>query len=340
MAEAPAGKAKRLDWARLGSYRGVLALAAVFLLGSVFSPRQRDTGENIFLSSGNQANVFFEYSEYGILAAGMTLVILSGGIDLSVGSVLGLSATTFALLTYGLGWSPGAAVLACLLLGLLCGCVNGLIVTGLRLQPFVATLATMVAARGLAKWVTGGVKAQPGAFPWYHVQNGSLPFGEWMTTPLLGRWLQPVTILFLGSIAILALLLRTTRFGRCLYAVGGNEDAARLSGIRTGAVKIAAYTLCGLTAALAGICDACQLTLGDPEAGFTYELDAIAAVVIGGTSLMGGRGGVGLTLLGCLIMAYIAKILSLNGVPEEKRLIAKGVIIVIAVVIQTRRRKS
>lgn len=322
----------------LDAWRGVLALALVFLLGCCFSPRGRRGGEIIFLTSDNQANVLFEYSEYGILAAGMTLVILTAGIDLSVGSVLGLSAMAFGVLTYGLGWSPWIAALCCLLIGAGCGLINGLVITGLRLQPFVATLAMMVAARGLAKHLTGGIKAQPGAEPWYAVQSGSVPFMEWMATPLVGRWFQPVTVLFLLTILILAVVMRTTRFGRTLYAIGGNEEAARLSGIASGRAKIAAYVICGLTAALAGVCDVCQLTLGDPEAGATYELDAIAAVVIGGTSLMGGRGGVTMTLLGCLIMAYIAKILSLNAVPEAIRLMSKGLIIVVAVVIQTRRR--
>lgn len=323
----------------LGEYRGLIALAAVFLLGCVFTPINR-SGQRVFLTSGNQANIVFEYAEFGILAAGMTLVILTAGIDLSVGSVLGFCATLFALLMYGKGYPAAQAGLLVVLAGAACGLVNGLVITGLRLQPFVATLALMVAARGAAKFVTGGTKAQPGAQPWYAVQSGDLPFMEWMTTPLVGRMFQPITILFLLTIVVTAVVLRTTRFGRAIYAVGGNEEAARLSGMRTGRVKVATYTICGVCAALAGICNACKLTLGDPEAGATYELDAIAAVVIGGTSLMGGRGGVGLTFLGCLIMAYIAKILSLNGVPPAQRLMLKGAIIVAAVVIQTQRRKQ
>ncbi len=323
----------------LGPYRGVLALLAVFIAGCLFSPRHLQTGQLLFITARNQGNVLFEFSEYGILAAGMTLVILAAGIDLSVGSVLGLSATLFALLTYGLGWAVGPAVLACALVGLLCGALNGLVITGLRLQPFVATLAMMVAARGVAKWITGGVKAQPGAQPWYARQSGEVPFMGWMTSPLGGHGPQPVTLLFLGTVVVLAAVMRWTRFGRALYAIGGNEEAARLSGLRTGRAKVLAYAVCGLCAGLAGICDACQLTLGDPEAGATYELDAIAAVVIGGTSLAGGRGGVMLTLLGALIMAYIAKILSLNAVPEHVRLVLKGAIIVVAVVIQTERRR-
>jgi len=321
----------------LDRYRGLLALLAVFLLGVVFSPRHLTTGQSLFLTGENQANVLFEYAEYGILAAGMTLVILTAGIDLSVGSVLGLSATAFSFLMIAKGWPAWLAILACCLLGAACGTVNGALVSALRIQPFVATLAMMVAARGLAKLVSGGIKVQPGAQPWYAFQSAPPHFFGWMTSPVIGDWLKPITLLFLLVIILMAVLVRFTRFGRHLYAIGGNEEAARLSGIQVGRSKTSAYLLCGLLAGLAGICNACRMELGDPEAGFTYELDAIAAVVIGGTSLMGGRGGMMLTLIGTLIIGYINKILSLNGVEEAFRLLAKGAIIVAAVLIQRRR---
>ncbi|MCC7495787.1 MAG: ABC transporter permease [Fimbriimonadaceae bacterium] len=328
------------DWRqKLAPYRGLLALALVFGLGCLFSPTHLKTGQRLFLTVENQRTVFFEIAETGILAAGMTLVILTGGIDLAVGSVLGLSATAFALAIYGYGASPLTAVLVALLVGAGCGLLNGLVIARLRLQPFVATLAMMVAARGAAKWLSLGVKVAPGAQDWYvWQQSAEVPFMRWLTTALGGWGPQPMTLLFLLTIAALAVLLGRTRFGRTLYAIGGNEEATRLSGISAARAKVWAYLLCGLCAGLAGICDAAQLTLGDPEAGATYELDAIAAVVIGGTSLAGGRGGVLLTLLGALIMTYIAKILSLNGAPEHVRLLLKGVIIIVAVVIQTDRR--
>ncbi len=320
-------------------YRGVLALAAVFMLGVIFSPRNAATGASVFLSPTNHANVLFEYSEYGILAAGMTLVILTAGIDLSVGSVLGLVATAFAWLLLAKGLSPVAAAAIALAIGALCGTINGIVVSCLRLQPFVATLAMMVAARGAAKVISGGIKVQVGAQDWYAVQKPPVQFFEWMTRGLAGDWLQPVTIAFIVSILIMALIVARTCFGRYLYAIGGNEEAARLSGVPVRRVRIAAYALCGLFAGLAGICNACRMELGDPEAGFTYELDAIAAVVIGGTSLMGGQGGMLLTLIGTLIIGYINKILSINAVEEAYRLLAKGAIIVAAVLIQTRRDK-
>ena len=265
----------------------------------------------------------------------MTLVILSAGIDLSVGSVLGLSAMLFAIFLIQFGWPPVVAIVLCLLVGSGIGSVSGLLVARFRVQPFVATLAMMVAARGVAKLVSGGIKVQPG-LPGY-ARSTDPPVFDTMTQPLFGWFLQPITLVFLGVIVALWVVVRYTRYGRYLYAIGGNEEAARLSGIRVGYVKVVTYALCGLCAALAGIANASRQTLGDPEAGSTYELDAIAAVVIGGTSLMGGQGGMLLTLVGVLILGYIGKFLSLAGAEEAHRLIAKGLIIIVAVLIQRRR---
>lgn len=318
----------------LGNFRGIAALVAVFILGVVFTPKSYDTGLPIFLES--QSSILFEYAEYGILATGMTLVILTGGIDLSVGSVLGFAATLFSLLVIKHGWNPGAAFLVTVLAGAGAGTISGFLISRFRMQPFVATLAMMVAARGAAKWISGGIKIAPG--PGYAYTSGTPEFYTWMTARLGAIGLQPVTLMFLASILIMLLVVRYTRFGRQLYAIGGNEEAARLSGIRVGASKIGAYVLCGTLAAMAGVSNATRLELGDPEAGATYELDAIAAVVIGGTSLMGGQGGMFFTLVGTLIIAYINKILSVNGVEEQFRLLAKGAIIVLAVLIQQRKR--
>jgi len=316
--------------------RGVFALVAVFLLGVFFTPRDLPP---LFLALRTHVDILFEYAEYGILATGMTLVIISGGIDLSVGSVLGFVSTLFSLLMIGYGWSAAAAIPAALGAGLGAGILNGIIIARFKLQPFVATLAMMVAARGAAKLISGGIKVQPAAESWYSLQNSSPALFGWMTSRVRGIGLQPVTLFFLGCILIGYILLRYTRFGRYIYAIGGNEEASRLSGIPVGWVKVAAYGFCGLMAALAGISMAARLDLGDPEAGFTYELDAIAAVVIGGTSLMGGRGGMFFTLIGTLIVAYIGKILSINNVEEAFRLLAKGGIILVAVLIQQRRSR-
>jgi ribose transport system permease protein len=312
---------------------------AVFLLGVFFTPVALDTGQSLFLKPQVQSGILFEYAEYGILATGMTLVILTGGIDLSVGSVLGFAATLFSLLVIKFGWDPLSAFLVTLLAGGVAGIISGSLISKFRMQPFVATLAMMVAARGAAKWISGGIKIQPGTDATYAYQSGTPEFFSWMTAKLSLTGLQPITLMFLVTILIMLFVVRYTRFGRHLYAIGGNEEAARLSGIGVGANKMAAYVLCGAMAAMAGVANACRLELGNPESGATYELDAIAAVVIGGTSLMGGRGGMFFTLIGVLIIAYIDKILSLNNVEPALRLLAKGGIIVAAVLIQQRRRE-
>ena len=333
-------KSRPYGWlVAVGRYRGLVALVVVLVLGSVVSPRNLKTGEIVFLTASNQSNVLFEYAEYGLLAVGMTLVILTAGIDLSVGSVLGFIATLFSYLVIAKGWGVAPAIVVSLVAGGGCGTLSGFLVTRLRMQPFVATLAMMVAARGAAKMVSGGIKIAHGAQPWYVLQDSPPPVFEWMTAPVAGGWLRPVTVVFLVTIIAMALVVRYTRFGRHLYAIGGNEEAARLSGIQVGMSKTMAYSLCGLMAGLAGICNACHMGYGDPEAGSTYELDAIAAVVIGGTSLMGGRGGMMLTLIGTLIIGYVNKTLSLIGWQEAPRLLAKGLIIVLAVVIQETRRR-
>ncbi|GIV21146.1 MAG: ribose ABC transporter permease [Armatimonadota bacterium] len=325
---------------RLNNYRGVIAFVVVFVLGILFSPRALDTGLPIFLSWQTQLAILYEYSEYGLLATGMTLVILTGGIDLSVGSILGLSAVLFSLLTIGYGWDIPPAIGVVLLTGLACGVVNGTLIARFKMQPFVATLAMMTAARGAAKLVAGGIKVQPGGQPWYALQEGTPPFFLWMTSALPGIGMQPSTLIFLVCILVMAALVRYTAYGRWLYAIGGNEEAARLSGIHVGAVKVLTYALCSMFAAMAGVLNACRQDLGDTEAGMTYELDAIAAVVIGGTSLMGGRGGMMFTLIGVLIMAYINKILSLNAVELAPRMVIQGIIITIAVLIQQKRGRS
>jgi ribose transport system permease protein len=324
-------------WTRVGDYRGLVALAIMFVLGCVFSPRVAGSNVPIFLSWQTQMGILYEYCEYGLLAVGMTLVILTGGIDLSVGSVLGVSATLFALLTVGYGWGVPLAILAVFAAGMVAGTINGFLIARFRMQPFVATLAMMTGARGLAKLISGGIKVQPAAQSWYRFQQDTPPFFRWMTTALPGIGIQPAALLFLVALIVMAILVAKSRYGRALYAIGGNEEASRLSGLRVWQAKIFTYALCAGFAALAGIVNACRQDLGDPEAGATFELDAIAAVVIGGTSLAGGRGGLGFTLLGVLIVGYINKVLSLNAVPIAPRMMIQAAIIVIAVLIQRKK---
>jgi len=257
----------------------------------------------------------------------------------------------FAMFTMAYEWHPVPAFLACLAVGWVLGMINGLLITTFNMQPFVATLAMMVSARGLAKYIpefagygpaalgdlTAGQKIQPREGlgpPVFDFIDGRITLWE-------AQWgnvqLPIVTIFFLIGVAVLWVVVTQTRFGRHLFAIGGNEESARLSGISVGWNKVIAYAICGMMAGLGGICQASRDHLGDPEAGFTFELEAIAAVVIGGTSLMGGRGGIILTLIGVLIIGYIEKILSINGVEEAGRFLIQGLIIVIAVIIQRRR---
>jgi ribose transport system permease protein len=317
---------------------GLISFAAVFILCVIYSPLQKGTGYPIFLTLKTQLDVLFENADAGILAVGMTLVILTGGIDLSVGSVLGMVSTFFALLVIGLGVSPYIALALSLYLGAAAGAINGTLISRFRLQPFAATLAIMAAARGVAKWMTNQAKVQPGAQDWYAVQGDSPSFFVSLTKSLPVIQIKPVSIIFLVTVIVMWFVVRYTRYGRHLYAIGGNEEAARLSGIRVMRDKFLAYVMCGMFAGLGGVCTATRLELGDPEAGGGYELDAIAAVVIGGTNLNGGRGGMMLTLIGALMIGSINKILSLNGIPEAWRLIAKGGIIVLAVLIQKQKR--
>lgn len=314
--------------------RALIALVAIVILGIVFH------ADGAFYKLGTHRDALRQASVYGILACGMTLVIVSGGIDLAVGSVLGLVAVCFSLMSIHWGWSPWVAVPLCLALGAACGAASGTLTACFQIQPFISTLAMMVFARGLAKMLSGGMKistAVPDAAGQYHYVDVPAVF-RMIDSRIFGGNVSAVTVIFLACAAISWLLLSRHYWGRQLYAIGGNEQAARLSGVAVARLKILAYAACGLLAAVAGICQAAQEQQGDPEAGTGYELTAIAIVVVGGTSLMGGWGGIGLTLLGTLTIGYLDKILSINAVPEASRLMLTGVIIVAAVLTQRRRR--
>jgi ribose/xylose/arabinose/galactoside ABC-type transport system permease subunit len=231
-------------------------------------------------------------------------------------------------------------VLASVWVGAVCGTVSGVITAKLRVQPFIATLAMMVFARGLAKYVSGGMKVSTAV----QTADGTYEYVDVpalfraIDTRIVGGNLSVVTVVFLACAMLAFVALSRHRWGRQLYAIGGNEQAARLSGVPVAAAKILAYTASGALAGIAGICQAAQEQQGDPEAGTAYELIAIAMVVIGGTNLMGGRGGIELTLLGVLTIGYLEKILSINAVPEAGRLMLTGAIIVAAVLTQRRSR--
>ncbi|HZZ44751.1 MAG TPA: ABC transporter permease [Tepidisphaeraceae bacterium] len=319
---------------RSAGMRAVLALALVVAIGCLFN------ADGAFFRVGTHRDALRQASVYGMLACGMTLVIISGGIDLAVGSVVALVAVLFSLTVIHWGWSPWVAVPVCLAAGGACGGVSGVLVARFGLQPFIATLAMMVFARGMAKWASGGekiataVKNADGSYRYVDVPH----IFRLIDSRVLGGNVSVVTLICLGCIAIGWVLLARHRWGRELYAIGGNEEAARLSGVPVRTAKGMAYVASGLLAGVAGLCQAAQEQQGDPEAGMGYELTAIAIVVIGGTSLMGGRGGMGLTLLGMLTIGYLDKILSVNAVPEAGRLMLTGGIIVVAVLAQTRKR--
>jgi ribose transport system permease protein len=314
--------------------RAFLALVLVLIIGMIFN------ADGAFFKIGTHRDALRQMSVYGILACGMTLVIVSGGIDLSVGSVLALVAVCCATMAIHWNWTGWLAIPVCLAVGGACGGVSGFVTARLRVQPFIATLSMMVLARGLAKYASGGMKvstAIAGADGTYRYVDVP-PLFRFVDNRIFDGNFSVVTIIFIVCVAAAWLLMSKHRWGRYLYAIGGNEEASRLSGVPVVAMKTFAYVISGMFAAVAAICQAAQEQQGDPEAGTGYELIAIAMVVIGGTSLTGGRGGVGLTLLGVLTIGYLDKILSINAVPEAGRLVLTGVIIVTAVLTQRRRR--
>ena len=378
-------------------YWSLLILLAVGIITSPVSSK----GVNIFLSTGNLSDVLRQVSNNGIVAVGMTLVILTGGIDLSVGSIMALGSvlcamllthderTSATLLSFpvlaavcafctawgashlmdlrdhatgtklssahralatGLAglvaalaaWGLAAAqvqskfgVIGVLIVvpavGLAFGWFNGLIITKGRLQPFIVTLAMMVGVLGIARVVAGQDAA---VHPVYTGTNATEDFD--ILRSLLYRIVPVPGLFFLAVVVLSATLLRVTTFGRYVYAIGGNEQAARLSGVEVDRVKIAVYAISGFLASLAGVLYTAQYRQGKPDAGVGMELDAIAAVVIGGTSLMGGKGSIAGTFVGVLIFGFLSNILQLNNIDSNTQLVLKGGIILAAVLVQER----
>jgi len=382
-------------------------LIAIFLIGVLFSP-ETSSGKNIFLSYGNLLDVLRQVSITGLIATGMTAVIITGGIDLSVGSLMAICSVVCAMLLTVPGDTPAAAmglpmaalvallvgaavmrfafinveksrsgaeagrdltldrtrglvipgiagaVLAGLLLwfllpqveqkfgvlgvllvvpcvGLCFGAINGVIIVAGRLQPFIVTLAMMVTALGVARLTAGQNNA---VLPVY---TGSNAVAEFDTLRSLVFGIVPMPgLFFIAAIVIYAAVLRFTPFGRYVYAIGGNEEAARLSGIESGKVKIATYAVSGLLAGIAAVLYVAQYRQGKPDAGAGLELDAIAAVVIGGTSLMGGRGSMAGTFCGVLIFGLLSNILQLHNINSNLQLVLKGLIIIGTVLVQER----
>ncbi len=280
-----------------------------------------------FLSVANLTNVARQVSINGILAVGVTFVLLTAGVDLSLGSVVALSGVACATFAHPGDHSVIVPIAVGLLTGLACGLVNGVLVTRGGVAPFIVTLGMMTIARGLALIFSGG---RP-------VANMSNEL-----TALAGDVFGvPIPVLCFAGVALVAwFFLRNFRLGRHIYAVGGNENAARAAGVPVERVKLFAYGLCGLLTGLAGVVLAARITTGQPNAGQAYELDAIAAVVIGGTSLAGGVGTIAGTLLGVLLIGIINNGLDLMGVSSYYQAVIKGVIIVGAVWLDRRQARS
>jgi simple sugar transport system permease protein len=386
-------------------------LIAIFLIGVVWSP-VTSSGKNIFLSSGNLLDVLRQVSTTGLIATGMTAVIITGGIDLSVGSLMAICSVVCAMLLTVPGDTPafllgvpsvlltvviiGAAVTRfifsnleksspgmghsrdltldrtrgiyvpalvgialCIVLlfyivpqreskfgvlgvllvvpavGLLFGAINGIIIVVGRLQPFIVTLAMMVTALGIARLTAGQNNA---VLPVYTGSNATGDF-DILRSLVFGVIPMP-GIFFIVAIGIYAVVLKFTPFGRFVYAIGGNEEAARLSGINSGRVKIVTYAVSGLLAGIAAILYVAQYRQGKPDAGAGLELDAIAAVVIGGTSLMGGRGSLAGTFCGVLIFGLLSNILQLHNINSNLQLVLKGLIIIGTVLVQERNARD
>jgi ribose transport system permease protein len=310
-------------------YAGGFGLLLVLLLAVVTSPVRG--GGLVFLDVGNLTDILRQVAEKGILAVGMTAVVIAGGIDLSVGSVLAFAATMSAWLWMRQGVGLPASALLVVTAGALWGALNGVMIARWRLPAFIATLATMSAARGAARLLSDGAAIPLGFGP-----GGAPAAVRAVAAPLVNHVPAPALIFGLAALAM-HFYLAGTRSGRYVYAIGDNEAAARLAGVRVAWHKAMVYVICGALAAVAGLVHSAQLEQGNPNDGISYELDAIAAVVIGGTALSGGTGTVGGTIIGVLMIGIINNSMGLNNVDANLQLILKGVIIVAAVWLQRRR---
>ncbi len=307
---------------RFGALFGLITLVVVL---SATSP--------VFLTADNLSNIGRQGGVNALLSVGMLLAIITAGIDLSVGSILALSMSMLALLAIQWGVNPYLAMLACVAVGAGVGLTNGLLLTRLHLpHPFIATLGTMNVARGLALIITG-------ASPISGFDRAGAPQVLWLGSGSIGP-IPVVVLVVLVVYVIFHLLLSNTALGRHIYAIGGNAAAARLSGIDVDRTLVIVYSLCGLMAGLGALVLAGRTNSGYPTAGVGYELDAIAAVIIGGASFAGGVGTVWGTLIGVLLMAVLRNGLVLLQVPTEWQIVAIGLVIIGAVYVDVLRRRA
>ncbi|MDE9565535.1 ribose ABC transporter permease [Xenorhabdus bovienii] len=311
-----------LTKAWLMEQKSLIALLILIVVVSFFSPN--------FFTLNNLFNILQQTSVNAIMAVGMTLVILTSGIDLSVGSLLALTGAVAASMV-GTDVNALVAVAAALALGAAIGACTGVIVAKGKVQAFIATLVMMLLLRGVTRVYTDGSPINTGfsdnadLFGWFGI-------GRPLGVPV------PVWIMLL-VFATAWYILHHTRLGRYIYALGGNESATRLSGINVDKIKIIVYSLCGLLAALASIIEVARLSSAQPMAGSGYELDAIAAVVLGGTSLAGGKGRIVGTLIGALILGFLNNGLNLLGISSNYQMIVKAVVILLAVLVDNKSSK-
>ena len=310
------------------------ALAGIVVLAIVISPAAAD-GSRVFLQLGNLTDILRQISLIGMIALAMTFVILTGGIDLSVGSILALSTAITAMcltrITAEMSYPAhiALAIAAAVLVSGLAGLLNGAVTATIRIQPFIVTLASMIGVRGLAKWITRN-------------ENIDIGFGHDVAAAFAAIFREKFIVIgsYACAAALFGITLARTVFGRHVRAIGDNENAARYAGLPIRATKIWVYTLSGLLSGFAGVLYAAENHQGNPNAGVAYELDAIAAVVIGGTPLSGGRGSVTGTIIGSLIMGVLTNMLRLNNVDSNLEMMIKAVIIVLAVAVQRERESA
>ena len=306
--------------------KGIFMGASLKKMGPLFGLVLLSIGLSIaspnFLTPSNLFSVLRQVSYSGLIAFGMTFIILIGGIDLSVGAILALVGIVTASLIQA-GMDPILASCIGLLLGAACGAINGLLVSFGRIAPFIATLATMILFRGIAQEYS---QSKPISI------NVDGLFNEIGSGYLFDTIPVPVVLMLLVYF-MLWFVLKKTRFGRHVYALGGSEDVARISGLKVRSLKLWVYTLSGLMSGLAALVVTSRLSSASPNAGAMYELDAIAAVVLGGTSLSGGRGWIFGTLVGVVLLGILSNGLNLLNVSSNYQLIIKGVVILFAVLL-------
>ncbi|OXS79438.1 ABC transporter permease [Domibacillus enclensis] len=318
--EKPVGEKKSFKHF-LGKFGALIGLIILTVVLTFLSDK--------FLTVNNLMNIARQSSINALLAIGMLLPILTAGIDLSVGSILAISIMTMGIVSVNMGMSPVLGIIVCLAVGAAFGLLNGLLLTKLRLpHPFISTLGTMNIARGIALIITAA--APIAGFP-YLIQ-------------FLGReFVGPIPVSFLlviGVYIVFHIFLTRTQTGRYIYAIGGNKEAAHLSGINVDRVLIIVYTISGLMAGLAGLVMVGRVNSAFPLAGLSYELDAIAAVIIGGASFFGGVGTVWGTLIGAMIIAVLRNGLNLLNVSADFQMAVIGIVIIAAVYVDVLRQRN